>query len=113
MTGLDGSTAGVSVGVDAGVEVGAGPGADGAGVGAGVGSGDWDVAGAGVGATATGPGSIAGLSKGWLVTPTPNATPASTRLTMPKATTRRARWAAVTAIRATPAGVAISGPPSP
>jgi hypothetical protein len=95
--GLDGAGEGDGVGVGAGVGVALaiGPG------GGSVGVGDSAAVGAvRVGTFATGAGAVGRLSGGWLTVPTPNATPTRTRLTIPKATTRRARWAAVTTMGA-------------
>lgn len=97
--GLDGVGEGDGVGVGVGAGVGVAP-AIGT-VGGWVGDGDSTTAGAvAVGTFATGARAVGGLSGGWLTVPTPNATPTRTRLTIPKATTRRARWAAVTTMGA-------------
>ena len=92
MIGLDA----VGVGVAVGGAAGGGVGVAAAGGTAGVGADD----GEGVGTFATGPGGVEGAKSGWPMVPTPIATPARTRLVIPKATTRRARWAAVTAMGA-------------
>lgn len=66
--------------------------------------------GSGDGTTATGPGAAEGVAGGSPMVPMPNATPARTRLTIPRATTRRARWAAVTAMKALLCGVPSGAP---
>ncbi|MEA2609729.1 MAG: hypothetical protein QOJ75_1972, partial [Chloroflexota bacterium] len=105
----DGNAAGVGVGSAAGVAPGVGLGSEDAGVGAPPPGGAF--VGAAVGAGfAVGVDSVPGTGDGtaamfWLGTsvgpgttvPTVRAIPASTRFTSPRATTRRARWATVTA----------------